>query len=300
MKFTIVTPAFNSEKYIRETLESVIGQKGEFSIEYIVQDNLSTDGTYSIVREYQQLLAAGKMAIHCNEVQLHLYTERDAGMYDAISKGFAHGTGNVFAYINSDDIYLPGAFDAVRRTLEKYPRISWLKGITSYINERSTIYSVGECNLYRRDWIKAGLYGPVLYFIQQDSVFWRAELWRESGGVDVRLASAGDYFLWKAFAELVPLHSLHAYVSCFRKVQNQKSADINSYFSEIEQYAPPDEYLAKKIRRHSARMESMPEFLRPLYYRIALGKYDHHLVRLENGLEPSLVEGEYWMLKAML
>ena len=56
-------------------------------------------------------------------------------MYDAINKGFEMATGDIYAYINSDDIYLPGAFEIIGRCLSKYEEIKWIKGITSYINE---------------------------------------------------------------------------------------------------------------------------------------------------------------------
>lgn len=300
MKFSIVTPAYNSERCIQETIESVIRQKGDFSIEYIILDNHSTDCTYAIVKEYQELLAAGKIAISCHDVQVHLISEQDSGMYDAIKKGFARAHGDVFAWINSDDVYLPGAFDIIQKTLEMYPEISWLKGITSYINENSTIYAAGHCNLYRQDWIKAGLYGTALYFIQQDSVFWRADLWKKSGGMDGSLSMAGDYFLWKSFAKSVPLYSLNAYVSCFRKMPNQKSADIRAYKQEIEEFSTLDKHLSNKARRYFSYIESLPRFLRPLCYFLAFGQHKHHLVILENDTDPRLLEGGYYALKDMI
>lgn len=299
-KFSIVTPAYNSEKYIRETIESVITQKGNFSIEYIVLDNLSTDSTCSIVKEYQGLLTGEKSRISCCGVQLHLISAHDSGMYDAISAGFARAHGDVFAWINSDDIYLPGAFDIIQRTLEKYPEILWLKGITSYINRSSTIYAAGRCNLYRQDWIKAGLYGTVLYFIQQDGVFWRSDLWEKSGGVNNALSMAGDYFLWKSFAKLTPLYSLNAYVSCFRKSPDQKSTDIQAYWHEIEETSALDKQLSSKVRRYFALMESLPRFLRPLYYRLVFGQFPHYLVTIDKDVDPWLWKGNYYNLKDMI
>lgn len=301
MKFSIVTPSFNSEKYIRETLESVIRQRGDFSIEYFVLDNLSSDRTCDIVREYQQLLATGKMTVYCQDIQLHLVIRQDSGMYDAIKKGFAQARGDVYAWINSDDIYLPGAFDIVHRTLSKYPEISWLKGITSYINENSTIYAAGRCYLYRQDWIKAGLYGTAFYFIQQDSVFWRAGLWQESGGLDESLSLAGDYFLWKSFAKSTPLYSLNAYVSCFRKTPDQKSADISAYWREIDGSSILVNGLSSKAKRYLLnRIETLPRFLRPFFYHLAFGRHEHYLVTLENVVTPRLWEGSYFAVKAQI
>lgn len=297
MKFSIVTPAYNSGRYIRETIESVIKQKGNFSIEHLVIDNQSTDDTCSIVRQYQQSLSEGKTSCFCNDVQLHLISEPDSGMYDAIKKGFACSTGDIYAWLNSDDIYLPGALDIVQRTLHKYPQISWIKGITSYINENSTMVSSGRCFLYRQDFVRAGLYGPVLYFIQQDSVFWRKELWWKSGGVNDRLSLAGDYFLWKTFAQFEPLYSLKAFVSCFRRLADQKSSDIQAYFKEIDNICPIDKHLAGKARRYFVGLKSLPRAFQPMIYRYVFGPHTHRLVTLEDGLFPCLTEGDYFLLK---
>jgi len=296
-KFSIVTPAYNSEKYIRETIESVIKQKGDFCIEYFVLDNNSTDHTCHIVREYQKLLTAGKFKIFCSDVKLHLISQHDKGMYDAIKMGFERAHGELFAWINSDDIYLPGAFDIIQRTFERYPKIMWLKGITSYMNKNSTICSTGHCNLYRQDWIKAGLYGTVLYFIQQDSVFWRADLWHNSGGVDNELGYAGDFFLWKSFAEISPLYSLNAYVSCFRKTPNQKSTNIQEYFKEIFTKMTLDKKLSIKIKLYFNHLDSLPRILRPLFYRLLFGRHQHYLLTLSNFTDPCLSEGDYYDLK---
>ena len=298
MKFTIVTPAFNSERFIRQTIESIIQQSGDFSIEYIVLDNLSTDATPDIVRKYQALLASGALRPACREVKLDFYSERDSGMYDAINRGFSRATGDVFAWLNSDDMYLPGALDVVSRTLKKYPRIEWLKGICCYINANSTMFGAGECHLYRQDFLKAGLYGPVLTFVQQESVFWRADLWARSGGVDATLKVASDYFLWKSFAKYAPLYSLNAYVSCFRKTPTQKSADIQAYFAEIDRVEPPDAKLSARTWRYLRRFERLPMPWRALAHRMLFGRQPYHLVVLDQGIEPRLVdETDYFALE---
>lgn len=300
MKFSIVTPSYNSERYIQETIESVIKQRGDFSIEYFILDNYSTDRTSTIVKEYQDLLETGKAIIGCHDVRLHLISEHDSGMYDAIKNGFARANGDVFAWINSDDIYLPGAFDIIRRTLECCPEIIWLKGITSYINKNSTVYAVGNCHLYRQDWIQEGLYGRSLYFIQQDSVFWRADLWQKSGGVNNQLSLVGVYFLWKSFSQFSPLYSLNAYVSCFRKTDDQKSANINEYWREIDEVSKSKKSQTGKIMRILGCIESLHRYLRPIFYRVVFGRHQHHLVTLENCITPRAWVGEYYELKDKL
>jgi len=96
---TVVTPVFNGEKYIRGTIESVLAQR-EATIEYIIVDGASTDRTMQIVQEY-----ADKICV--------IVSEPDDGMYNAINKGFARASGDIFCYLNSDDRYLPGTIKKV-------------------------------------------------------------------------------------------------------------------------------------------------------------------------------------------
>jgi glycosyltransferase involved in cell wall biosynthesis len=299
LKFSIVTPSYNSQRFIRETIESVISQKGDFSIEYIIVDNCSTDLTKEIVEEYVNLLDSGKFPIKCNNVHIEFISGRDSSMYEAIQKGFSRASGDIYAWINSDDIYLQGAFDIIQRTFFKYPQIQWLKGITLYLNENSNIFAAGRCNLYRQDWINKGLYGTIMQFIQQDSVFWRAELWDLSGGIDSSYSVAGDFALWRRFAEHTPLWSLNSYVSCFRKVFGQKSEDIKAYWQEINDYSRIN-HKYKSVRRYFALELIIPRCLRPSCYRLLAGKQQYHLVTLESNIEPCLREGGYYELRKLL
>jgi len=253
--FSIVTPSFNSDKYISETINSVISQSGNFRIEYIIIDNFSDDSTVKIVRKYQKYLQSKECILNCNGVEIIYVTEKDSGMYDAINKGFSLATGDIYAWINSDDIYLNGCFNLFEKIFYDFTEICWVKGITSYINKNSTITSTGTCFLYSREWINSGLYGPVLQFIQQDSVFWRSALWKESGGVNASYKRAGDYDLWKKFSEITSLYSVNAYVSCFRTVDNQKSEDLYEYWKEVENV---DELVlsSNKILNHVNRYEN--------------------------------------------
>lgn len=287
-KFSIVTPAYNSERFIAEAIESVISQKGGFSIEYIIMDNCSTDETLSIAEEYKQNIESGARKIHCDEVQMTIISEPDSGMYDAINKGFSHATGNIYAWINSDDMYLPGAFSAVQRSLEMYPQINWIKGITSYIDVNSSIYSAGKCHLYVQEWIREGIYGPVLYFIQQDSVFWRSDLWELVENEISQYSLAGDYFIWRRFAEHHALYSLNAFVSCFRKVSGQKSEAINRYWEEANSF---NSQLAVRIRTNERVARFFPESMRPFIQKKFFGNQQGYVISLTDSSKPVLHEG---------
>ena len=82
--------------------------------------------------------------------------------------------------------------------------------------------------------IRKGLYdGRSMYFVQQESCFWSCELWNKVGGIDKQYKLAGDYVLWKKFAQLTELYTIHCNLSAFRIHDGQKSKDIDSYYGEI-------------------------------------------------------------------
>jgi glycosyltransferase involved in cell wall biosynthesis len=301
-RFSIVTPAFNSERYIGETIESVISQAGNFSIEYFIMDGGSTDGTREIVQRYQKLLLGNFYPIQCNEIVIHWYSEKDGGMYDAINSGFKNATGDICAYINSDDIYLPGAFNAIATVFTKYPEIEWLKGISSFMNSYSTICQVDLCHLYAQEWIAKGVYGRWLHFINQESVFWRKSLWERVNGIDRSLKLAGDYSLWIMFSKYAPLVSVKAYVSCFRYVKGQLSSNFPEYLKEMDRVCPPDRKLEKtirlvlKIRRIARFNRLLPLWMRPYFYRTLtmIDKQKYCAVEIGINEDIHFYEGDYY------
>ena len=96
MKISVVTIVRNDCEHIEETLKSVLGQSGDFELEYVVIDGASDDGTVDILRRYESRLGC-------------LVSEKDSGIYNAMNKGIARCTGDVIGMINSGDRYLPGA-----------------------------------------------------------------------------------------------------------------------------------------------------------------------------------------------
>ncbi len=221
MLFSIITPVFNGERFIREAIESILSQKGDFKIEYIVMDGGSTDSTVNIAQSYEEKLRNGTHPIACNGISMRVFSEKDRGMYDAINKGFARAEGDIFAWLNSDDVYLPGALTAVQNVFTTSPDTQWLKGISSVIAEDGTpVGKPGKYIHYRQKWIACGIYGRYAPFIQQESVFWRKDLWQKVAPIDVTLRNAGDYWLWIHMAELTPLYSLNFPIAYFRHVDS--------------------------------------------------------------------------------
>lgn len=303
MKFSIVTPSYNCGQYIEETIKSVVTQKGDFSIEYIIIDKKSTDHTIDIVNKYVRLLESGKCLIACNDVTITFISEEDDNLYEGINRGFSRASGDIFAWINADDVYMPGAFNVISRCFDKRKDIHWLKGITSYIDESSNITSYGKCHFYNQEWLKQGVYGRDLYFVQQDSVFWRDILWKKIGsGIDTSYNYAGDYWLWTAFAEHAELYSLNARVSCFRERRGQLSESKEEYMKEVLRLRPR--------RRNTLGLSLISNYYKPSSFitsfihnfvpGFAFGNQEYQLVLLDDQGKPVYHTGKFGCVSSKL
>ncbi|MBI5134444.1 MAG: glycosyltransferase [Candidatus Taylorbacteria bacterium] len=291
MKFSVVTPSYNLDKWLPQTIESVISQSGDFEIEYIVVDGGSSDKSLSIAEEYKKKIESGAFPIACRKVSMTCVVEKETGMYEAINRGFARATGNIYAWINSDDVYEAGAFKAIKEAVERYPDIDWIKGITSTIDENGSVIQDGSAKIYRQDWIRDGIYGQEAYFIEQDSVFWRASLWKSAGPIPAELRSAGDYWLWMSFARFSPLWTLKNRTSCFRKREGQISKDVSKYKAEQWTIRPARSLKAlqakafftvqSRVTALYPKMESLFITLYPIFF--MTGK---HAEYIEMGKEP--------------
>lgn len=234
MKFSIITPCFNMEKTIENTIKSIIDQAGNFEIEYIIVDSASTDNTLSIANKYKTTIEQNDKR-NCQKIDIKIISEKDKGMYDALNKGFSLTTGDVLAWLNADDLYLPNAFETVNKIFEKYPDIQWLKGETKFADIDGNLAKENTNYIYNQKWITKGIYGRNAPFIHQDSVFWRKELWEKSGGLNDNLYLAGDYDLWIKFAKYQRLWSTNRAVSIFTKRVGQLSSNMAKYRNEQAQ-----------------------------------------------------------------
>lgn len=232
MKFSVISACYNTAEYIAETIESIIYQKGDFEIEYIIIDGNSTDGTKEIVENYIDLVNKKLISIKCNNLYFKFISEDDNGMYDAIAKGFKAATGDVISYINADDFYLPNAFSTIHTIFSKYSNVNWITGMNTFFNENGQITEVFLPFNYQRKLIKNGIYGTVLPFIQQESTFWRKRL---LNNINMEKLSefilAGDYFLWHNFSMESELYIVKSCLAGFRVRKNQLSSLMRKQYN---------------------------------------------------------------------
>jgi glycosyltransferase involved in cell wall biosynthesis len=186
---SIVTPSYNQALYLDETIRSVLTQDYA-PLEYIIVDGGSTDGSREIIQRYAEQLA-------------WWVSEPDAGQTDAINKGFARAQGEILAWLNSDDTYLPGAVAGAVAYLQQHPQAGMVYGDANLVDERGQI--IGKFPAAQTDYrrLRRGY-----VHIPQQAAFFRAELWRQVGPLDPTFYFAMDYDLWVRLARLRPLHYL--------------------------------------------------------------------------------------------
>ncbi len=183
---SIVTPSFNQARFVEAAMDSVLSQSYP-SIEYIVVDGGSGDGTVDIIRRYGSRLA-------------WWISESDRGQTDAINKGMAHANGAILAWLNSDDVYLPGAVAAAVDCFKEYPEAGLIYGDADYINEAGR--PIGKFPAAQTDYrrLRQGY-----VHIPQQAAFFRGDLWRTVGPLDPSYYFAMDYDLWVRIAQRAQL-----------------------------------------------------------------------------------------------
>ncbi|WP_395665694.1 glycosyltransferase [Methylocella sp.] len=251
MRFNIVTPVFNGERFLNETMLSVISQAGDFSIHYHVQDAGSTDSTAALLDEWKKRFAEG-FPIACRGIDFTYAVEKDKGLYDGVNKGFAHcGPADAMTWINADDRFEPGAFATVASVFAAYPDVEWLTGRSTVLAESGESLFLSPVRPLPQTAIAAGIFDGrfSVHFIQQEGTFWRPKLWEAAGGLNASFRLAGDFDLWRRFARRAPLVTVDAILGCFRTRAGQLSADRNSYHAELDASLSDQD---KKIRARAA------------------------------------------------
>jgi hypothetical protein len=205
-RISIVTPSFNQAHLIERTIRSVLDQAYP-NLEYIVQDGASTDGTAGVLARFDDRLC-------------HWESKPDRGQTDAINRGFARATGDILAYLNSDDLLLPGALNAVARYFIEHPEIDAVYGHRILIDEQDR--EIGRWILPRHDdrvlsWAD---------YVPQETLFWRRRAWDKVGArFDDTFHFAMDWdFLLRLRDAGARIARMPRFLGAFRIHQQQKTS----------------------------------------------------------------------------
>jgi glycosyltransferase involved in cell wall biosynthesis len=232
--FAIVTPSYNQAAFLPKTQESVLTQEGDFRIDYLVKDGGSSDGSVEILERFKRMADSGELPCRCRSVSFRYESGPDGGQYEAINAGFAQTSGNIMAWLNSDDMYLPGALATVATVFGRFPQVDWLTSNHIKLNGLGMLMELDMIGPFPRRMVQRGLYnGRDNRFIQQESTFWRRSLWDKAGGLDTRYRYAADFDLWTRFARETDLVLVDTLLAAFRRHGNQKTAAFDRYEREM-------------------------------------------------------------------
>ncbi len=269
LKISIITPSFNSFEFLERVILSVLSQ-GYPNLEYIIIDGGSTDGTIEIIKKYAAQLA-------------WWVSEPDSGMYHALNKGFARATGEVMAWINADDLLHPGSLSTVNEIFEQNPDIQWLQGHPTVIDETNRVIKIVEPRFSPYAFLLGEFWRG--YFIQQESSFWRRNLWEScGGGLNEDYRYAGDFELWSRFHLQAPMATIETMLGSFRLRRNGQFSSNNwsAYTQECEQALQKARMVApdkmnkqmQKIACLKARIAKYPILSRYLNWQEKLLSYE--------------------------
>ncbi len=199
---SVITPSFNQGNYIEETIASVLSQDYPH-IEYMVVDGGSTDNTLNILRQYR-----GK---------IRWISEKDNGQADAINKGVRMTKGEIVAWLNSDDIFLPGAIQKVAEYFDNHPDVQMIYGKAYFIDPAGKIvgrYPTEPFNFERL---------ASFNFVCQPSAFFRRETFYDVGGLNPELHYSLDYDLWIRIAQKFSVRYFPVFLSGYRLHETSKT-----------------------------------------------------------------------------
>lgn len=210
MKVSIVTTCFNSQATIRDTIESILSQQGDFELEYIVTDAGSSDATREIISEYGE--------------RINLIDATGTNQSQGINLGLQKASGDIVAFLNADDVYLPGTIQDVVQAFAAHKENLWLVGQCAIIDKDGREFH-RLIKRYKNLLLRNYSYWLLLIenFICQPAVFLRREALSRVGYFSERENLVMDYEYWLRIGKLSKPIILARDIAGFRRIEGTKS-----------------------------------------------------------------------------
>jgi len=206
-RLSIITPSFNQGQYLEDCIRSVLEQNYP-NLEYIIMDGGSSDQSVEIIQKY-----AGRLA--------YWVSQKDAGQSDAINQGFTRASGDLVAWLNADDFYLPGALQAAAQAYQENPNAAFYFGNGLRVDERKQrlgqFFPEGEVR-----WSQPALLFGLNYILQPAAFINRAAL-AQAGMLDTSLHYGMDSDLWLRLAQVAEPMALQSTLAAQREYSSTKS-----------------------------------------------------------------------------
>lgn len=251
---SIVTPSYNQAEFLERTILSVLNQNYP-NLEYIIIDGGSIDGSVGVIKKYEKYLVSW-------------VSERDNGQADAINKGFQESTGEILAYINSDDTYTPGAFLKIAKAFNKNHEADIIFGNVNHIDTDDNL--VAECRFTKFNFTTLIYEGGNLH---QPGAFWTKKIHDKVNGFNPKYQFCMDYDFFCRVAESGNMVYVREYLANFRKHKNSKSSTIED-IGALEH-----EEIARRYRKNNNKIylkyKRMLCQIRRFFYYIAQGDVDY-------------------------
>jgi len=261
---SVVTPSFNQAHFIADTIESILSQKGDFYIDYVIIDGASTDGSKDIIAGYEKLLKDNCQTKNiaglcfyitekplkynrCKGISYRWSSEKDNGHGDALNKGFSKTIGDIMCWLNSDDMYLDDAFQAVVEVFRQFSHVKWITGLNSRLYKDGSLKPSTYLDKYKYK----NIFSFLTYnyeWIQQECTLWKRDLWQTAGGrinTDYKLMVDGE--LWCRFFLHENLYHVHKEIGGYRMhgtnrallLMPQVKAEMEKAIHVLAQQVPP-------------------------------------------------------------
>ena len=205
-KITVVTPSYNQGQYLEKTIRSVINQNYP-NLEYIVMDGGSTDQSVEIIQKYSKYIT-------------YWESQPDKGQADAIKRGFDKGTGEIYSWINSDDLLCKNSLFHVAKAYQENKNAGLFYGDSFLINQKDELIRAFLCQQVNYEQL---IHGSVSIF--QGSTFYVSKAYYKVGGLNDILTYSMEYEILFKIAHLYPIVHLNNFIGCFRKQPLAKSSN---------------------------------------------------------------------------